>query len=315
MTVKQHPLTFGIEGYSDILAGEYRPNIGSIYAYDNAIPLGEQFNLSVGVEAQEHTDYYGQINPHVALWGGIDDRTRFKASVDRKMKPFNFTEHYLKNNFAQIEEEQLNPEREWLYQAEVSYQLLESLELQLKLRETETFDYIAWDQDWASDQRDYTDIDKNSDSEKDLKRNTDTLWEPVNIEHAIFRGGQGGLVWDIHKDWQYQANVGYIQANNLKEKKVIPYYPEFRVNESIRYQGLFNAFVEAKYFGRYYYDKDVYDRVLSDYTLVNARVDKEFWERITFFVDGRNLVGVQHDIVKGYPSEPARVDGGITVRF
>lgn len=142
----------------------------------------------------------------------------------------------------------------------------------------------------------------------------------VNIDEAVFKGIETGVEWQFLTDSRLSLAYTFMQSEDKTNKSLtyIQYRPKNKIDAalllSLPYRFKINLGV-GYVSSQVYYDSKNVEKSLKSYTLVDLKLSKNFGERITLFLNARNLFDVNYYESEGYPMEGRMIYGGIQVKI
>lgn len=142
----------------------------------------------------------------------------------------------------------------------------------------------------------------------------------VNVDRAVFKGIETGVEWQFLTDSRLSLAYTFMHSEDKTTQNLtyIQYRPKNKIDAallvSLPYRFKFNLGV-GYVSSQVYYDSKNVEHSLKSYTLVDARLSKNFGERITVFLNARNLFDANYYETEGYPLEGRMIYGGIQVKI
>lgn len=250
--------------------------------------------LSGGLDYQE--GFGVRLNPIVGISWNMDERTTYKASVQRTFSPHLFDKLYLEDNYAEINPDVLNPERSWDIEVGVDHWFRpDRLRGSLTLFRKDSKDFIIWD-----------DSDDN-----------DGLYKPINLHKAYFEGIKAGFECYWNEYISEYINYSFTDIHNKDSSaNAVTYYPNDHVEMgwTIKDNKGLRMDITGEYVGEQFSDKITKDTI-PDYFLMNSRLSYEIKDYLTLFVIIDNLLNEDYELREGYPALGRNVMGGAKIEF
>jgi outer membrane cobalamin receptor len=164
------------------------------------------------------------------------------------------------------------------------YQLQQNSSLTISLFYKDVEDMIYWEED-------------------------EKLFSPSNAD-AVLQGFGVSVKYFLSKNLLQRLLFDYIHPD-----KVIPYFPEYKLEAGVKYLGGVNAELLIKYFGKQYPFYGKKESALSSYLILDAKFTKKLGKFITLSLSGKNLLDEDAERRRGYPLAGRVIEGGITLKF
>ncbi|HCJ67333.1 MAG TPA: hypothetical protein DHV62_08450 [Elusimicrobia bacterium] len=280
-------------------------NLTSIYAQNKFVNL-DQLNALIGVRYDYHSLFGGETNPQLSVvWHPLPN-WKLSTNIGRGYRAPTFEDLFspysswpawppFPGGDTQGNPE-VKPETSWSYDLGIEKNWNSKISSQFILFRQKIENLIEW-----------SNISTDPDWEK---------WRPSNVAQAYNQGVEMTFVHQIKENLSYDFNYTYLESRGKKiteqDYKILMYRPEHTVNCKISYLTPWktNFILSGKYVGKQFDDMN---NKISDYNLLNFRLEQKLNTNIKIFVYMENITDTRYFTRAGYPLPGRTFSGGISI--
>ena len=269
-----------------------RSNIG-IYLQDEII-LGK-LRILPGIRWDNNSDYGSFISPKISSLIKVRENTNLRLSYGRSFTPPSISDLYWFEDWGGemglFGNPDLKPEKANSFDLGIEHIFGEKLLSRINLFLTKTKDLISW-------------------VETDPWR-----WEAQNIDKAEIKGIETEFLHNLNKNFSVSLNYTYMDARDKGTQyydKKLPYRPEnkFSLGLNFKNEKGIKWNIDLNFVDDVYTDRENTQK-LDSYTLLNTTISKEFSKNLEFFIQVRNLLNEEYQIIGDYPMPGRTIMAGL----
>ena len=259
-----------------------RDNIG-IYL-QNEIIFGKM-RILPGLRWDNNSDYESFLSPKIASLIKIGENTNLRLSFGRSFTPPSIDDLYWYEDWGWgmglFGNPNLKPEKANSFDLGIEHVFGEKLLSRINLFHTKTKDLISW------------------------VETSPFKWEAQNIDKSEINGVETEFLYNLNKSFIASLNYTYMDAKDKGTQyndKKLTYRPENKLSLGLNFKSekgvKFN--IGLNFVDDVYTDREN-TKKLDSYTLLNTTISKEFFKNSEFFIQIRNLLDEEYQIIKNYP--------------
>lgn len=282
-------------------------NLTSIYAQSKFVNL-DQLNALIGVRYDYHSLFGGETNPQLSVvWHPLPN-WKLSTNIGRGYRAPTFEDLFspysswpawppFPGGDTQGNPE-VKPETSWSYDLGIEKNWNRKITSQVTLFRQNIDNLIEW-----------SNISTDPDWEK---------WRPSNVAQVYNQGVEMTFVHQINENLSYDFNYTYLESKGKKtteqDYKILMYRPEHTVNCKISYLTPWktNFILSGEYVGKQFDDMN---NKISDYNLLNFRLEQKLNTNIKIFVYMENITDTRYFTRAGYPLPGRTFSAGITIHL
>jgi vitamin B12 transporter len=264
-----------------------RDNIG-IFLQDE-ITFGK-LKILPGIRWDNNSDYESFLSPKIASLIKIGENTNLRLSFGRSFTPPSINDLYWYEDWGWgmglFGNPNLKPEKANSFDLGIEHIFGEKLLSRINLFHTKTKDLISW------------------------VETSPYRWEAQNIDKSEINGIETEFLYNLNKNFSVSLHYTYMDARDKGTQyndKKLTYRPENKLSLGLNFKNekgiKFN--IDLNFVDDVYTDREN-TKKLDDYTILNTTISKEFFKNSEFFIQIRNLLDEEYQIIRDYPM-PGRI--------
>jgi outer membrane cobalamin receptor len=266
-----------------------RDNIG-IFLQDE-ITFGK-LKILPGIRWDNNSDYESFLSPKIASLIKIGENTNLRLSFGRSFTPPSIDDLYWYEDWGWgmglFGNPNLKPEKANSFDLGIEHIFGEKILSRINLFHTKTKDLISWVETSPYRWR----------------------WEAQNIDKSEINGIETEFLYNLNKNFSISLHYTYMDARDKGTQyndKKLTYRPENKLSLGLNFKNekgiKFN--IDLNFVDDVYTDREN-TKKLDDYTILNTTISKEFFKNSEFFIQIRNLLDEEYQIIRDYPM-PGRI--------
>jgi len=264
-----------------------RDNIG-IFLQDE-ITFGK-LKILPGIRWDNNSDYESFLSAKIASLIKIGENTNLRLSFGRSFTPPSIDDLYWYEDWGWgmglFGNPNLKPEKANSFDLGIEHIFGEKLLSRINFFHTKTKDLISW------------------------VETSPFRWEAQNIDKSEINGIETEFLYNLNKNFSISLHYTYMDARDKGTQyndKKLTYRPENKLSLGLNFKNekgiKFN--IDLNFVDDVYTDRENTQK-LDDYTILNTTISKEFFKNSEFFIQIRNLLDEEYQIIRDYPM-PGRI--------